>query len=65
MDTPHAPAWLQSHRPIAYCPSSPLRIDRIERRHQPLRALPVEPVKEMGLHLLGWDQRGHDHSSFL
>ena len=65
MYTPHDPAWSQSHGRIAYCPSSPLRIDRIERRHQPLRALPVVLVKEMRLHLMGWDQRGQDHPSFL
>src|SRR4029453_10348455 len=65
MSTSRDPLWSQSRGRIAYGPRPPLRIDRIERCHQPLRALPVVPVKEMGLHLMGWDQRGHDYTSFL
>src|SRR5262249_5552934 len=65
VDTPHDPAWLPSHRSIAYCPRAPLRLDRIERRHQPLRALAIVPVKEMRLHLMGWHQCGQDDTGFL
>src|SRR5262252_7468530 len=58
MDIPHAPARLHAHGCIADRSPTPLRIDRIERRHQPLRALPVVPVKAMGLYLMGWYQLG-------
>jgi hypothetical protein len=48
-----------------YGPRPPLRIDRIERCHQPLRARPIVLVKEMRLHLMGWNQRGQNDTSFL
>ena len=48
-----------------YGPSPPLRIDHIDYRHEPLRALAIVLLKELRLHLMAWHQLGEDNPSFL